>query len=74
MKAYILIDAEVGSIPHVQASLLAFTEVKIADVVTGPYDVIAVVETDDPAVMSSLVTSKVHQIEGVVATMTCMVM
>ncbi|MCX5974665.1 MAG: Lrp/AsnC ligand binding domain-containing protein [Coprothermobacterota bacterium] len=74
MKAYVLIDAEVGSIPHVQKELMSVPEVKIADVVTGPYDVIAVIETDDPSVMSNLVTSKIHQIEGVVATMTCMVM
>ena len=53
---------------------MSVPEVKIADVVTGPYDVIAVIETDDPSVMSNLVTSKIHQIEGVVATMTCMVM
>lgn len=74
MKAYVLIDAEVGSIPHVQKELLALPEVRVADVVTGPYDVIAVVETEDPSVMSNLITSKIHQIEGVVATMTCMVM
>jgi len=74
MKAYVLIDAEVGSIPHVQKELLSVEEVKVADVVTGPYDLIAVLETDDPSVMSNLITSKIHQIEGVVATMTCMVM
>jgi DNA-binding Lrp family transcriptional regulator len=58
----------------VQKELLSLPEVKVADVVTGPYDVIAVVETEDPSVMSNLITSKIHQIEGVVATMTCMVM
>ena len=41
------------------------------DTVTGPYDVIAVVEAKDVNEVSEIVSSAVHSQEGVVRTTTC---
>ena len=42
------------------------------DVVTGPYDVICVVEADDLSSVGDTVTGSVHTIGGIVRTVTCL--
>jgi len=41
------------------------------DVITGPYDVVAVIEARDIQSVGDVVTSRVHTIGGVVRTVTC---
>ena len=41
------------------------------DRVTGPYDVIAVVEASDLNVISDIITNEIHSREGVVRSTTC---
>jgi DNA-binding Lrp family transcriptional regulator len=41
------------------------------DVVTGPYDIIAVVSGEDMTVVGDLVTGHIHTVAGVVRTVTC---
>ena len=41
------------------------------DVVTGPYDIIALVSGEDMAVVGDLVTGHIHTVTGVVRTVTC---
>jgi len=41
------------------------------DVVTGPYDIIAVVAGEDMSVVGGLVTGHIHTVPGVVRTVTC---
>ena len=45
--------------------------VQSADLVTGPYDVIAVLEAPDMRVIGSLVEQHIHTISGVNRTVTC---
>jgi hypothetical protein len=47
IRAYVLANVEVGSGAGVMEDLLAIEAVKSAENVTGPFDVIAIVEVDD---------------------------
>ncbi|GBD11375.1 hypothetical protein HRbin23_01038 [bacterium HR23] len=42
------------------------------DAVTGPYDVIAVLEADDLNVIGQTVTERIHTVSGVLRTVTCL--
>jgi DNA-binding Lrp family transcriptional regulator len=73
-KAFVLIETEVGRTKDVVANLQAkkVKEIKSVDLVTGPYDVIAVVEHDDFNAVGGLVTEKIHPIPGIKRTVTCL--
>ena len=73
VKAYILIETAVGKTKDVVNALRGLEGIKAADAVTGPYDVVAVVEMADLTGVGDLVTKKVHTAAGVARTMTCLV-
>ena len=73
-RAYVLIEAAVGKTVDVVTALKAVAGVNSADPVTGPYDVIAVIEGIDINAVGNLVTKKVHTISGVLRTVTCFAM
>jgi DNA-binding Lrp family transcriptional regulator len=73
-KAFVLIEAAVGKTVEVVTALKSVTGVNSADPVTGPYDVIAVIEGVDINAVGNLVTKKVHTINGVLRTVTCFAM
>ena len=70
-NAFILIETAVGKTREVADSLKAVGGMQSVDVVTGPYDVIAVIDAPDINTMGALVTEKIHTISGVVRTVTC---
>ena len=70
-KAFILIETAVGRTREVADTLRGVGGMQSVDVVTGPYDVIAVIDATDINTMGSLVTEKIHTISGVVRTVTC---
>ena len=73
-KAYVLIETAVGKTKEVVAALQAqkLKEIKSVDLVTGPYDIIAVVEHDDFNAVGNLVTEKIHPVPGIARTVTCL--
>ena len=71
-KAYILIETAVGKSRSVGESLRDLDGVSNVDAVTGPFDIIAVVEAPDLNAVGDLVTSQVHTINGIVRTVTCL--
>ncbi len=71
-KAYVLIETAVGKTRDVVAALRQVKGVSSVDVVTGPYDIIAVLETEDLNAVGELVTGNVHTISGIVRTVTCL--
>ena len=71
-KAYILIETVVGKSRDVAKELRRLPGVKTVDAVTGPYDIISVVEANDLNAVGDLVTSQVHTINGIVRTITCL--
>ena len=70
-KAYLLIETAVGKTRDVAGMLREINGINIVDVVTGPYDIIAVIEGDDMAVVGNVVTERIHTVSGVVCTVTC---
>ena len=71
-KAYILIETAVGKTRDVVAALRPLEGVKSVDTVTGPYDVIAIVEGEALNEIGDLVTEKIHPIKGISRTVTCL--
>ena len=70
-RAFILIETQVGRARQVALDLRGLEGVKDADVITGFFDVIALVEAADMATMADLVTSRIQGIRGVLRTITC---
>jgi DNA-binding Lrp family transcriptional regulator len=71
VRAYILIEMVAGHSRKLAASLRGSDSVTDVDRVTGPYDVIAVLEGADINAVSDVVTNDIHSLEGVVRTTTC---
>jgi len=73
-KAFVLIETEVGKTKDVFAALRSqkAKEIKSIDLVTGPYDIIAVVEDVDFNAIGNLVTENIHPIPDIKRTVTCL--
>ena len=71
-KAYVLIETAVGKTRDVAAALRSLKEISSADVVTGPYDIIAVIEGGDLGSIGDMVTGQVHTIGGITRSVTCL--
>jgi len=77
MRAYVLIEAAVGKTDAVGEGVkkLDFREAKVlsVDVVTGPFDVIALLESDDLDKLGRAITEGIQRVDGVQRTTTCLV-
>ena len=71
-RAFVLIETAVGKTKDVVSSLNQIAGVSSVDVVTGPYDIIVVVEAQDLSSVGDMVTGHVHTIGGIVRTVTCL--
>ena len=71
-KAFVLIETAVGKTRDVVRALANVPGVVSVNVVTGPYDIIAVVEASDLNSVGDLVTGNIHTISGIVRTVTCL--
>jgi DNA-binding Lrp family transcriptional regulator len=71
-KAFVLIETAVGKTKDVVASLNKVDGVSSVDVVTGPYDIITMIEAADLSSVGDTVTGSVHTIGGIVRTVTCL--
>ena len=68
IKAYVLIRIEANKVDRVLTEL---TKIKAACVVTGPFDLIAFVEVKDFQELGNLISGKVHKLDGILSTTTC---
>jgi len=73
-KAFVLIETKVGKTKEVAKAIsqLQVKGVKSVDAVTGPYDIIAIVEGETLNEIGDLVTSKIHPVAGISRTVTCL--
>ena len=71
-KAYVLIEAQVGKTKQVVEAIRKLQGVVSVDTVTGPYDVIAIVEAENLNDIGDIVTGKIHPIAGISRTVTCL--
>ena len=72
-KAYILIETRAGTLLDVSDTLSSLPGIEMVDTITGPYDVIAMVEVSDLYAVGQIVNGEIHGINGVVRTMICVV-
>ena len=71
-KAYILIECKVGVTTEVVAGLKRLKGIKSVETITGPYDVIAVLELETLHDIGDLVTQRIQQVTGISRTVTCL--
>ncbi len=72
-KAYVLINVLPGYTSSVVKALAQIKEIKMADPCWGKPDIIAIVDVPDQDVLTQLVMSRIHAIEGVTQTDTHLV-
>lgn len=71
VRAYVLIQTEVGKAASVASKVGEIPGVLAAEDVTGPYDVIVQAEADSVDDLGKMVVSRVQLIEGITRTLTC---
>jgi uncharacterized protein with GYD domain len=68
LKAWVLIQTEVGRAGEVAAAVTAIDGVELSEVTAGPFDVIAKVEAPNLDALGRLIVSRVP---GTLRTLTC---
>ncbi len=71
-KAFVLIETAVGRTKEVATALRRLKGVKSVDPVTGPYDVIAIIEAETLNDIGDIVTERIHPTPGISRTVTCL--
>ena len=71
-RAYVLVEAAVGRVASIAIALREMPGLVSVDSVTGPYDIIIVLEAESLPQVAELVTEHVHTVSGVVRTVTCL--
>ena len=73
VKAFILIDTSPGKAKEVAQKLRQVQGVSSAHAVTGPHDIIAVVDSSDVSALGELVVQKIQSVTGVNRSLTSIV-
>ncbi len=77
MRAYVLIEAAVGRASDIAKGVrkvkLKEANVISVEAVTGPFDVIALLDSDDLDKLGRAITDAIQQVSGVRRTTTCLV-
>jgi DNA-binding Lrp family transcriptional regulator len=71
--AFILIEAAPKKARSACARIAKISGVQSAHLITGPYDIIALVEATDPQAIGSVVIGRIQAVDGVEKTITCVV-
>jgi DNA-binding Lrp family transcriptional regulator len=71
-KAFVLIETTVGKSKEVVVGLSKLKGITSVNSVTGPYDIIAILEAESLNDIGDLVTGKIHPIPGIARTVTCL--
>ena len=74
LKAFVLIETATGTSPRVVSLLKATPEVRSVDRVTGPHDIIVVIEVSDLAALGTWLEDNARSLPGVQKTVTCVAM
>jgi DNA-binding Lrp family transcriptional regulator len=71
-KAFILIETAVGRNKEIVNTLKNIRGVSSVDYVTGPYDIIVVIEAENLNDVGDIVTQSIHPISGIIRTTICL--
>ncbi len=72
IRAYLLIETQAGTSNAVVEGLNSLEQSVQVDRVTGPYDIICVIETGSLDDLGEIVRDRIHSMPGVTRTMSCM--
>ena len=72
MKAFVLIKVHAGEVKDVVDQLRRIKNIREAHMTFGPYDAVAVAETDDVAALGRVTALEIQPIPGVEQTLTCL--
>jgi len=70
-RAFVLLQTAPGKAAEVSASIKQFNGVRSVDAVSGPYDIIAVVEAEDLTELGVIVTTIIAPVSGVSRWVVC---
>lgn len=70
VSAYIFVETSTGKARQVSTAIHQIKGVTRCNTITGPYDVIALVEADDIRQLSDVVVTQIQATPGVLRTMT----
>ena len=70
VSAYIFIDCSQGKAVTASRSIKKIAGIKMANAVTGPFDIVALGQAKDFSELTKLVVGKVQKVQGVVKTTT----
>jgi DNA-binding Lrp family transcriptional regulator len=71
VRAFVLIETQVGNAGNVAREIRAIPGVVAADDVTGPFDVIAQAEADSVDELGRMVIGRLQAVDGIRKTLTC---
>lgn len=71
-KAYVLISTVAEKTSSVVQGLRKLSGVTAADLVTGPYDVVCVVQGADANAVGKLILNEIRGLPGISSTLTCL--
>ena len=74
LSAYIFLETEAGKTPLVAKKVGRIDGVRHAHVVTGPYDIIVFVESEDTSELVNIIVKKIQGVGGVTRTLTSVVL
>ena len=72
IRTYLLIETQAGTSNAVLEGLKSLEQTVQVDRVTGPFDIICVIETASLDDLGEIVRERVHAMQGVTRTMSCM--
>lgn len=72
MKAFVLIKIRAGDVNEVVHQLREIPSVAEAHMTFGPYDAVAIIDSQDLSSIGSLIASSIQPIAGVEQTLTCL--
>ncbi len=72
VKAFVLVETASGKSRETVAGLKKLPEVKSVDIVTPPYDVIAVAEGNTRNDIGNLLVDKIRRMDGIIRVVTCL--
>lgn len=70
--AFVLMKVSVGKLPEVSKELLAIEEIKELYMVTGEFDLLAILEVDKYEQLGEIIVEKIHKIKNIERTQTLM--
>lgn len=71
LRAYVLVKISGPNAEGIRKEVRRVPGVKRADLVTGPYDLVATIEAEDFEALVESVLAGIRGVEGVVDTLTC---